>query len=79
MPLKDGLYAYGCTTSNNCMWVYEFLTKVPAKGEGFFPKSLWKFATNFADLPLIFVNCGRLSLVKNEVGWCLEQPVFITS
>ncbi len=73
MPLRDGAYAYALTVHRVQIWVFDFLTKVPAVGSGFFPMSRLRHAVWLGDVSTHFVDCGTVDVSEVEA---LPEPKF---
>lgn len=79
IPLADQHFAYACITSYACLWIYGFVTRVPAIGSGFFSNKDWRFGAGAGFFPVTFVDCGKAKLVGDPFGENGYNPRFYRS
>lgn len=60
MPLSSGGFAYALVCFGVEVWVFDFVTKEPARGTGYFPVDRCRFAADLGDCAATFVNCGKM-------------------
>ena len=62
IPLPNGEHAYGLLLWESHMWLYSFVTSIPAFGESFFPLNERKYPAHIFRLPSDCVDCARLPI-----------------
>ncbi len=73
IPLPENTFAYAVVVDWHSVWVYDFLTRVPACGAAFFDLERLLFPARLGTFPVAFVNCGK---VPGESLNSIRKPLF---